>query len=169
MRIVRNFTKYKPTEEAVRRFGLPNAFFIKSEDGQCWYDIQNSFDPDTWKIMIDADGNIVQLVKNIEMSFPLDMTVVELDELPEGFDEYTRRSWEFVKNKLVKRKVTKEELDENRRTLMSVAMRELSVLLAMGDLLDEDEKARASVLKEYVAKLKRLDVTAKKVVFPKAP
>lgn len=48
-------------------------------------------------------------------------------------------------------------------------MTELSVLLAMGDLLDKAESARAEKLKGYVAALKRLDVTVKKVVFPKAP
>ncbi|WP_284161860.1 tail fiber assembly protein [Burkholderia pseudomallei] len=169
MRIIRNFTKYQPTEEAVRRFGLPNAFFIKSEDGQCWYDVQNSFSPDTWKILIDDQGIIVQLVKNIEMSFPVDMTVVELDELPEGFNENTRRDWELVKTKLIKRKVTPEQLDEQRNSLIRNTMTELSVLLAMGDLLDKAESARAEKLKGYVAALKRLDVTVKKVVFPKAP
>lgn len=169
MRIIRNFTKYHPSEEAVRRFGLPDACFIKSEDGQCWYDVQNSFDKDTWKILIDDLGNIVQLVKNIEMSFPIDMTVVELDELPEGFDDITRRDWELVKNKLVKRKVTPEQLNEQRNSLIRSTMTELSVLLAMGDILDKTESARAEKLKNYVAALKRLDVTVKKVVFPKAP
>lgn len=169
MRIIRNFTKYQPTEEAVRRFGLPDACFIKSEDGQCWYDVQNSFEKDTWKILIDDLGYIVQLVQNIEMSFPVDMTVVELDELPEGFNENTRRDWELVKTKLVKRKVTPEQLDEQRKALIRNTMTELSVLLAMGDLLDKAESARAEKLKSYVAALKRLDVTVKKVVFPKAP
>lgn len=103
------------------------------------------------------------------MSFPVDMTVVELDELPEGFNENTRRDWELVKTKLIKRKVTPEQLDEQRNSLIRNTMTELSVLLAMGDLLDKAESARAEKLKGYVAALKRLDVTVKKVVFPKAP
>ncbi|EBU8551975.1 tail fiber assembly protein [Salmonella enterica subsp. enterica serovar Telelkebir] len=79
-----NLTRYTPGEP---KYGL-NAVYLIDENGLDWYDSQDKFEK-KFKLAIKPDGVLVSLSEDISMLFPLDLSVVETDTLPDDFTEQT--------------------------------------------------------------------------------
>lgn len=75
-------TRYFPEDPAL---GVNVAYLI-DEDGLDWYDSQDKFEK-KYKLAINADGLIQSVSEYISSLFPVNLSVVETDELPDDFSE----------------------------------------------------------------------------------
>lgn len=108
MQNIKIFTEYKPLQQQVdeglkvsgRRYR-----YLRSEDGQDWYECQKLFSDTTVKLMYDGDSVIKSVVNEpisqrgytyaVSMFFPENMSVAETEgSLPEGF-ELDTGTWLF--------------------------------------------------------------------------
>lgn len=108
MQNIKNFTEYKPLQQQIDediKISGRIYRYLKSEDGQDWYECQKLFSDTTVKLMYDSDGVIKSVVSEpvpqrgytyaVSMFFPENMSVAEIDgPLPEGF-ELDTGSWLF--------------------------------------------------------------------------
>lgn len=83
MKIYNNFTPYAPEGDE-----LPaNVLFLRSDTGVDWYDAQKEFKESTLKVMFDSAGIICCAETDASGLWPVDCSVVEIDdkEVPVDF------------------------------------------------------------------------------------
>lgn len=88
------FTPYTPENPFVEW-----ASYLISEDGQDWYECQKLFADNTYKIMYDSDNIIRSVTTDVSSLFPLNMSVAEVETLPEGCDITGR--WKYDNGEVV--------------------------------------------------------------------
>ncbi len=98
---IKNFTAYTPEDPLV----LWAAYLI-SEDGQDWYDCQKQFAEDTCKIGYDNDGIVRTISTDVSTLFPLNLSVAEVETLPEGCDISGR--WKYDNGEIVDTRTLEE-------------------------------------------------------------
>lgn len=70
--------------------------FEMDEDGRDWYDLRETFDADTFKVVYGADGVVVQCETDTNELCPHGMAgVVELTDVPEGLRRDTTFMYRF--------------------------------------------------------------------------
>jgi hypothetical protein len=76
-----NFIQYVPeyTLES-----LASAIYLQAETGEDWYYYRDKFSPDTIKICFDATGVICAFSQDATTLWPVNMSVVEFDAVPDG-------------------------------------------------------------------------------------
>ncbi|WP_395299252.1 tail fiber assembly protein [Enterobacter quasiroggenkampii] len=99
MQDIKNFKPSTPTPEQIETYTLSHGqipLFLKSEDGQDWYECQSLFSDDTVKIMYDEQGIIWGVVTEpipqrgntyaVSVFFPVNLSVAEInkEECPVG-------------------------------------------------------------------------------------
>ncbi|ENN7401659.1 DUF4376 domain-containing protein [Escherichia coli] len=89
-----NFTTYTPENPL-----SDGAAHLISEDGQDWYDCQKLFAEDTYKISYDSDGIICGITTDVSTLFPLNLSVAEVETLPDGCDISGR--WKYDNGEVV--------------------------------------------------------------------
>ncbi|WP_218070397.1 tail fiber assembly protein [Escherichia coli] len=146
------FTKYTPENPPVEGAG-----YLISEDGQDWYECQAQFAEDTYKIAYDSDGIVRSIATDVSSLFPLNMSVAEVESLPDGAD--IDGNWVFDGGNVVARTLTAEEwllkAESERSTLISGAKEAISLWqseLLLGTISDEDKES----LTEWIAYIKAL-------------
>ncbi|EEU2973951.1 phage tail protein, partial [Escherichia coli] len=70
---IRNFSYYTPAEPDVA-----GAMYLKSEDGQDWYECQSQFAEDTLKVVYDSRGVITGYGKDTALLWPVNQSVAEV-------------------------------------------------------------------------------------------
>ncbi|EQB5303857.1 DUF4376 domain-containing protein, partial [Escherichia coli] len=60
--IIKSFKLYPPEKPDV-----PGAMYLKSEDGQDWYECQSLFSAETLKLVYDSNGIITSISKDVSM------------------------------------------------------------------------------------------------------
>ncbi|OAT26730.1 phage tail fiber protein [Buttiauxella ferragutiae ATCC 51602] len=97
MQNIKGFKPSRGTAKSLANFGeaMTTIQFLESEGGLDWYECQALFADDTIKIMYDQNGVIVSVVDApvpergntyaVSMFFPLNMSVAEVESMPEGF------------------------------------------------------------------------------------
>ncbi|XGI81203.1 tail fiber assembly protein [Enterobacter hormaechei] len=144
--------------------------FLNDEAGMDWYEYQKKFKDDTWKIAVDKTGRIDSYSKDCSSIFPLNLIVVEVNELPEYID--VKEPW-FVNLETLfvyrDEKSLAEITKKNRIDDVSLAM--LPLIQAEEDNdLTEDESEKLKAYRQYRTELRRLDISnAPNIQWPSIP
>ncbi|MCU6406652.1 hypothetical protein [Enterobacter quasiroggenkampii] len=91
-----NFKEYKPEEPA---FG-ENALYIKDEANNDWYDIQSQLTKKHIFAYETATGIIRCISDDASKMYPVNLSVSEIDEIPDGFS--IDGSWLYSDGSIVK-------------------------------------------------------------------
>ncbi|CAM6947703.1 MULTISPECIES: tail fiber assembly protein [Enterobacter] len=175
MLVIKCFREVEPTEDQIKLFeGSAIApKFLRSEDGQDWYECQSKFSDDKIKIMFDNAGIVRSVVDKpvpgrgntlaVSMFFPINMSVAEIEgTLPDGFS--INGGWVFDGENVVKRIETKEELiaeaEHTKSRLMENANTQIAPLQDAFDLgiATEQEAKNLTSWKKYRVLLNRVDI-----------
>ncbi|EAT8301124.1 DUF4376 domain-containing protein [Salmonella enterica] len=79
MQNIKHFTPYKPESPA-----FPGAAYLKSEDGQDWYECQKQFADDTLKFTYDDNGVITCITRDVSGLWPYHLSVAEVPDTDEN-------------------------------------------------------------------------------------
>lgn len=94
----KNFTHYIPGEEKADLLAA-GVGFLQDENGNDWYECQKLFADNTYKISYDSDNIIRSITTDVSALYPVNASVAELDELPEGCDITGR--WKYDNGEVV--------------------------------------------------------------------
>ncbi|EAA2734168.1 tail fiber assembly protein [Salmonella enterica subsp. enterica] len=128
MKKYQNIKNFRLTDAPVNRGKTQaeiniGAYFLKSDDGQDWYECQSLFSDDTAKIMYDPEGVIWGVVNQpvpqrgntyaVSMLWPVNMSVAEIDAADCPDDCRGDGTWLYQDGKVVQRGYSPEELRKN--------------------------------------------------------
>lgn len=153
----KNFRLYEPAKK-----DLPSGLYLRDEDGVDWYECQSDYGSDSYKVAYDNNGLIVASCQDVSSLFPVDLSVVEVESLPEGF---SIGLWVFKDGKIQPRQYTQDELREQaeakKAELLSAAAAEIAPLQDAVDLdmATDEEKAQLLAWKKYRVLLNRVDTS----------
>ncbi len=158
MQDLKNFTEYTPENPPVAW-----ATYLISEDGQDWYECQTQFAEDTYKVAYDSDGIVRSISTDVSALFPLNMSVAEVESLPDGAD--IGGDWVFDGESVVARTLTAVEwqakAESQRSALISDAKETISLWqseLLLGTISDDDKESLTEWL-SYIKALQALDLS----------
>ncbi|EMY9194449.1 tail fiber assembly protein [Salmonella enterica] len=148
------------------------AYFLKSEDGQDWYECQSLFSDDTAKIMYDPEGVIWGVVNQpvpqrgntyaVSMLWPVNMSVAEIDAADCPDDCRGDGSWLYIDGKVLPVPVDYQAKAETTRQKLldaaNSAIADWRTELALGEISDDD-KASLTKWMAYIRELKSLVLT----------
>lgn len=148
------------------------AYFLKSEDGQDWYECQSLFSDDTAKIMYDPEGVIWGVVNQpvpqrgntyaVSMLWPVNMSVAEIDTADCPDDCRGDGSWLYRDGKVLPVPVDYQAKAETTRQKLldaaNSAIADWRTELALGEISDDD-KASLTKWMAYIRELKSLVLT----------
>lgn len=102
MQHIKNFSRYDPESGWNKLVSDKiSAIFLRSEDGQDWYQCQKKFSDSTFKIAYDSTGTVRSITKIVSGLFPETMSVIEMSEVPEGLA--IDGTWQFDGEALIKK------------------------------------------------------------------
>ncbi|HCB7517369.1 TPA: tail fiber assembly protein [Escherichia coli] len=166
---IKNFRKYTPENPPVEW-----ALYLISEDGQDWYECQEQFAENTYKIMYDGDNIVRSIVTDISTLCPVNASVAEVGVLPDDVD--IDGNWMFKDGAVIKREYTHEELVQQAKNKKSLLMQQADDCMApLQDAVDldmatEEEKGQLLAWKKYRVLLNRVDTsTAPDIEWPAPP
>ncbi|WP_323835082.1 tail fiber assembly protein [Photorhabdus africana] len=175
MQNIKNFSQYTPDSKQARKIIEDfNAIYLKSEDGQDWYECQKSFNPDTIKVMYDFNNIIRSISGDVSAFNPDGMSVAEVSNLPDSCD--TSGKWQYINGAIVPRNYTKGELvaqaERRKEELLALASNTIAPLQDAVDLdevtLEEIERLKA--WKKYRMQANRINPTiAPDIEWPAQP
>lgn len=163
-----NFSEYVPEYKAEP---LESAIYLEAETGEDWYFHRQRFSPDKMKICFDSEGVIRSFSRDVSELWPLNMSVVELDKVPD--DLCLSNRWRYDGKAVVKNPgydVTAAEIRRHKELL--------NATIEIGALSDAVEEAKAttketqrlSALKAYRLAIYRIDpAAAPDITWPDAP
>lgn len=165
--IFRNFVRYKPDNASV------SAIYLRSENGEDWYDIRGSLDTDAFKIVYNATGVIFSGSFDATGLFPENASIAEIDrgDIPDGFA--IDGNWVFDGEQISRRERTAAEKLELAEWEKKHRLSEVSIVIdTLQDAVDygiatDDEKTALSAWKKYRVLLMRVDTAAP--VWPMPP
>lgn len=165
MQNIKNFQRYTPenTEEQAISEAI-NAIFLRSEDGQDWYQCQKDFSKDTVKILYSSDGVLRSMTTDVSGFFPEGCSVAEVDAVPELAN--IDGGWQFTGEAVVPRVYREEERAEQAARKKHQLLKEAAQFLAPFqdavelELATEKEKEDFRAWKKYRVQVNRIDTTA---------
>lgn len=148
------------------------AYFLKSDDGQDWYECQSLFSDDTAKIMYDHEGVIWGVVNkpvpqrgntySVSMLWPVNMSVAEIDAADCPDDCRGDGSWLYRDGRVLPVPVDYQAKAETTRQKLlndaDNAIKDWRTELTLGIISDEN-KATLIMWMNYINVLKSLDLT----------
>ena len=154
---LRNVTRYYPEDMP---YGEGVQYF-RSEDGQDFYESMSKFTK-KYKLCIHPEtGVIYSMAENVERLYPVGFTIVEVDELPEGFG--IEASWYYKNGEVLPVPVDYSQLAETQRQRLLAAAQDVisdwKTELELGIISDAD-KARLVQWMAYIKSVKALDLSA---------
>ncbi|EBR2376353.1 tail fiber assembly protein [Salmonella enterica] len=105
MQNIKHFTPYEPESPA-----FPGAAYLKSEDGQDWYECQKRFADETLKFTYDDNGVITCITRDVSGLWPYNRSVAEVPDTEENRRADISGGWQFKDGKIVQRVYSPEEL-----------------------------------------------------------
>ncbi|ECQ3654944.1 tail fiber assembly protein [Salmonella enterica subsp. enterica serovar Thompson] len=177
MKKYQNIKNFRLTDAPVNRGKTQaeiniGAYFLKSDDGQDWYECQSLFSDDTAKIMYDHEGVIWGVVNkpvpqrgntySVSMLWPVNMSVAEIDAADCPEDCRGDGSWLYRDGKVLpvpvdyqaKAEVTRQKLLND----ANITIADWRTELALGEISDDD-KVSLTKWMSYIKALKALDLT----------
>lgn len=170
MQHYKNFRQYFPTVEERPDFKdliEAGVGFEMDEDGRDWYDLRDTFQPDTYKVVYFEGGDILQMETDVDSLCPHGMAgVVELAEVPEGCTRETLYKYIFDGEKVKLNVDYFKDLKEFKMTKASRKVAEYQDFLEMG----ADVEKQLQEWREYRLALFKVDVSLMDdIEWPKAP
>lgn len=153
----KNFKRYMP-EKAEERI-----LYLKSECGKDWYECQKKYKENTLKIMVDSQGRIISVSKDISMLFPENCSVYEVKNVNitevyekelyyfnDSIVENNRKNRDiFIENKIITLDSEKEKARNFRKKLFEILdLLEVKVLNQRIEITKEENEE----LKEWYRK-----------------
>jgi len=156
-----NFTAHVGTKA-----GVPILYFI-SEDGECWYDAQETLRQDTVKLCVYHNGYIVAWAHDASTLSPEDCSIyeVEASDVPDSIHTGQPHVYDAETGKISLRVMTVEEYRQEAETavsgLMDIAIRKTTPLEDAEKLgvITPDELELLVKWRLYRVALMRLDLT----------
>ncbi|EGL4512258.1 DUF4376 domain-containing protein [Salmonella enterica] len=96
MQNIKHFTPYEPESPA-----FPGAAYLKSEDGQDWYECQKHFADDTLKFTYDDNGVITCITRDVSGLWPVGLSVAEVPDTTANRRADISGRWGFDGEKIV--------------------------------------------------------------------
>ncbi|OKB67690.1 hypothetical protein BHU62_06930 [Serratia marcescens] len=170
MNNIKNFTLVAPeTAEQKQLAASHGVLFLKSDAGDDWYECQKNFRPETVKLMYDKEGIIRSITTkpnaeghyDVSGFFPENMSVAEVESLPDGVDINGR--WLFDGAKIKFREYSEAELHQQaankRQELIKHSSLQIETLNDAADLgmMSEAEQRLLTRWKTYRVLLNRVD------------
>ncbi|HCD5607901.1 TPA: tail fiber assembly protein [Escherichia coli] len=154
---LRNVTRYYPV---TMPYGEGIQYF-RSEDGQDFYESMDKFTK-KYKLCIHPEtGVIYSMAEDVSRLYPAGFTIVEVDELPEGFG--IEASWYYKDGEVLPVPVDySQQAETQRQRLLAAAQDVISdwkTELELGTISDDD-KARLMQWMAYIKSVKGLDFSA---------
>lgn len=175
MQNIKKFSQYIPDSKQARKIIEDfNVIYLKSEDGQDWYECQKSFNSGTIKVMYDFNNVIRSISGDVSAFNPDGMSVAEVNYLPDSCD--ISGKWQYINGAIVSREYTKGELvvqaERRKEELLVLASNNIAPLQDAVDLdeatLEEIERLKA--WKKYRMQANRIDPTiAPDIEWPAQP
>ncbi|WP_118987134.1 tail fiber assembly protein [Photorhabdus sp. CRCIA-P01] len=164
------FTPYIP------KGGISCVQYLRDDEGNDWYQIQEKFLEETVKFTFNKDGVITSISKDISSLFPIYLSVAELASEYVPTEIIITDGWFFDGKKIIKRIYTLEEQRQqakNQKSEKMIAANE--VIQPLQDAIDlgiatSEEKALLLEWKRYRVSLNRIDTSlASKIIWPEQP
>ncbi|HFS3126571.1 TPA: DUF4376 domain-containing protein [Escherichia coli] len=92
---IKNFRQYTPENPDV-----PGAMYLKSEDGQDWYECQSLFSAETLKVVYNSAGVITGISRVASVLWPVNQSVVEVADTEENRKADISGRWGFDGEKI---------------------------------------------------------------------
>ncbi|WP_370427920.1 tail fiber assembly protein, partial [Escherichia coli] len=151
--------------------------YFRSEDGQDFYESLDKFTKKYKLCTHPETGVIYSMAEDVSRLYPAGFTIVEVDELPDGFCIEAR--WYYKDGEVLPVPVDyRQQAESERARLTAIAEREISdkkVDLLLGILSDE-EKEILKQWRTYIMDLKDVDLnhihdkaTYDRIKWPRAP
>lgn len=153
---LRNVSRYYPEDMP---YGEGIQYFC-SEDGQDFYDSVNKFTK-KYKLCIHPDtGVIYSMAEDASRLYPAGFSIVEVDELPEGFCIEGR--WYYRDGEVLLVPVDYSQLAERQRQRLLTEAKDITsdwkTELELGTISDDD-KARLTQWMAYIKEVKALNLS----------
>ncbi|AYB48623.1 phage tail protein [Candidatus Williamhamiltonella defendens] len=150
-----------------------NASYLQDENGDDWYDLQKTFQPDTFKVMFDEKNTVVSIARDASTLFPLNCNIVELDSLPEGAEnngEWIFDGHQVVRGIYTEAERTRQAAREKEKWMdrASKAIGPLADAVELG-IATEQEVQALKIWKAYRVALHRLEPKAGEITWPEVP
>lgn len=178
---IKNFEKVHPsTPEQVSLSEECGVIYLKSEDGQDWYECQKRFRQDTMKLCFDAN-NIIRMITRAETGndisslWPEGMSVTEVKDTPQNRRADITGGWVYIDGKVVERELSDaerlERATDQQRKLIKTAAEKIALLQDAVDLeiATEEEEQSLREWKRYRVMLSRVELNTGAVVWPDKP
>lgn len=127
-----------------------NVVHLKCDEGHDWYDIRKKLDPNSWKVCYHSNGMIGSISKDYNNVFPYDMSVIEVYELPEGFDPKTFDFFWNITDGKIMRDYSRYNLLKQKKETDSLVTRINTSKMKMDNNIDTENATREN--KELVKK-----------------
>lgn len=112
MQNIKHFTPYEPESPA-----FPGAAYLKSEDGQDWYECQKHFAGDTLKFTYDDNGVITCITRDVSGLWPVGLSVAEVPDTTENRRADISGRWGFDGEKIVDLMTTDKAREQKTREI----------------------------------------------------
>ena len=152
-----------------------DVIWLWSEDDKNWYEEVKNFQPDTIKIVYDANNIIVAITKDASTLNPEGFSVVEVPDITANRRADISGKWMFKDGVVIKRTYTEEEQRqqaENEKQSLLQLVRDKTQLwdsqLRLGIISDEN-KQKLTEWMLYAQKVESTDTSSLPVTFPEQP
>ncbi|EMB6791257.1 DUF4376 domain-containing protein [Salmonella enterica] len=112
MQNIKHFTPYEPESPA-----FPGAAYLKSEDGQDWYECQKRFADETLKFTYDDNGVITCITRDVSGLWPVGLSVAEVPDTTENRRADISGRWGFDGEKIVDLMTTDKAREQKTREI----------------------------------------------------
>ncbi|ENJ8227779.1 tail fiber assembly protein [Escherichia coli] len=153
---LRNVSRYYPENMP---YGKDIQYF-RSEDGQDFYESLDKFTK-KYKLCIHPETSVIySMAEDVSRLYPAGFTIVEVDELPEGFG--IEACWYYQDGEVLPVPVDYSRLAEKKRQNLLNEAKDITsdwkTELELGTLSDDD-KARLTQWMAYIKAVKALDLS----------
>ena len=149
-----NITRYYP-EDMPYGDGIQ---YFRSEDGQDFYESLDKFTKKYKLCTHPETGVIYSVAEDVSRLYPVGFTIVEVDELPDGFCIEAR--WYYKDGEVLPVPVDyRQQAESERARLTAIAGREISdkkTDLLLG-IIGDEEKEKLTVWRIYAKSLQAMD------------
>ena len=166
-----NFVEYSPSDndldESLISAKRAGGIFIRDDKGRDFYKSKSLFLEHTLKVVYDSDKNVVIIKKNIDDTFPVGRSVIEIED--QEYDD--SRVYKIDTDKRVLVLNTQLENRGKKQRLIDDADSVIQPLLgyAVSGILSDTEKETFKAWNEYRKALEDVDVTADDIQWPDKP
>lgn len=175
-RLLVNIRYFSPYTPELSEDIYPGAAYLKSEDGQDWYECQQLFADDTLKFTYNEKGVVTCITKDVSGLWPFGQSVAEVPDTEESRAVDISGNWVFTGEKLAPRIPDHSEFvakaEDEKARLMTEARNTISVLQDAVELemATAEETARLKRWRQYRVLLSRVDTsTAPDINWPPIP